>query len=146
LGNAKETQVNSGLKSACILLVDNEEDNLRIVEKILKVNGFSVHEFIDPVTALEHIRIKDCNSCSIAISAIKMDKMTGFELVRELTKLRPQFRFLLMAEFRITRQEFLRVFPSMDICDIITKPVSPSELIHKVNSCYRRKIPTRDNQ
>jgi DNA-binding NtrC family response regulator len=122
------------------MLVDDEIDNLRVVEKILKVNGFNVHAFDNPLTALEHISIEDCSQCSILISAIKMEKMTGFELVRHLTKLRPRFRFILMAGFKITREEFVRVFPSIEIFDILTKPVSPSELIQKVDSCFRSRI------
>ena len=78
-----------GLKSsmsshASVLLVDDEPDITTVLSMGLEDYGFKVDSYNDPLIALSHFKK---SSYDIVILDIKMPKMDGFELYREIRKL-----------------------------------------------------------
>ena len=120
------------------MIIDNELNILTESKKALESQGIKVHAFINPMTALDHIGNEDCKTCSIVISDVRMPMMTGFELVRQLKKLRPEMKVILMTEFEMNKNEFEKVFPSVKVDDLIKKPFKILDLIYKIKYHHGR--------
>jgi DNA-binding NtrC family response regulator len=114
-----------------ILIVDDDIDILTVTGRSLEHAGFKVHAFVDPVTALHHVR-NDCKYCQVLVSDIRMPGLTGFQLVRKVKDLRPEMKVIMMTMFEVNKPEFEAVFPSTPIDAIIRKPFTPSQLVEKI--------------
>jgi DNA-binding NtrC family response regulator len=112
---------------ARLLVVDDEQDITTIIKKSLEGNEILVDEFTNSSRALEHFRGHP-NDYSIVVSDIRMPSPTGFELAKEIYKINPDVKILLMSSFEIHKSEFAKVLPSIKVEDFIQKPVSMAEL------------------
>jgi len=119
------------------MIVDDETDLLAIVRKMLEGQGYSVHPFASPETALDHVKDDGCTDCSIVISDIRMPHMTGFELVRHIKKLRPEMKVILMTAFEINKHEAQLVLPSTPVDAFVNKPFRIRELIEAIKLCVK---------
>jgi len=117
-----------------IMIVDDEKDLLTISKKFLENEGYEVHAFGSPESALQHIK-QGCTDCKIVVSDIKMPGMSGFELARQLKEIRPDTKVVLMSSFVIHKAEFKKVVPSLDIDDFVMKPFTRNDLIEAVKKC-----------
>ena len=111
-----------------IMLVDDEWELLVMISKMLQKAGYRVHAFSSPTKALEHIKYENCPSCSVVISDIRMPGTSGFELVRQLKRIRPEMKVVLMTAFQINKSEALLVLPSVKVEAFIPKPFNLKEL------------------
>ena len=114
-----------------ILIVDDDIDILTVTGRSLEHAGFKVHAFVDPLTALHHVR-NDCKYCQVLVSDIRMPGLTGFQLVRKVKDLRPEMKVIMMTVFEVNKPEFEAVFPSTPIDAVIRKPFTPSQLVEKI--------------
>jgi CheY-like chemotaxis protein len=119
------------------MVVDDEADLLAITTKLLEQAGHSVHSFVNPEKALDHINNGGCKDCSIVISDICMPPMTGFELVRLLKELRPEMKVILMTSFQINKEEARAVLPSTPVDAFVNKPFRTADLIEAINQCAK---------
>ena len=104
-----------------ILIVDDEDDVNLAVKMALEENDFRVDAFDDPLLALENFK---AGLYDLLILDIKMPKMNGFELCREIRKIDKNVRIF-----------FLTAGMCQDIFDqnqFIRKPIENSELIRRV--------------
>lgn len=117
------------LKSiARLLVVDDEQDITTIIKKGLEGEKIIlVDEFTNSAHALEHFRGHPNDYCMV-ISDIRMPNHTGFELAKEIHKINPDVKILLMSSFEIHKSEFTKVLPSIRVEDFVQKPVSIAEL------------------
>ena len=67
-----------------VLVVDDEPDINTTLKATLEEEGFKVYVFDDPIEALEHFRK---SFYDLLIFDIKMPKMNGFDLYREIKKI-----------------------------------------------------------
>jgi DNA-binding response OmpR family regulator len=67
-----------------ILLVDDESDVCFVLQKVLSENGYVVDSYEDPLLALEKFK---GDYYSLVILDIKMPKLNGFALYREIKRL-----------------------------------------------------------
>jgi response regulator RpfG family c-di-GMP phosphodiesterase len=65
---------------------------------------------------------------------IRMPKINGFELYRELKKIDVGVKVCFLTAFEIYYEEFRKMFPTIDVRAFIRKPVSISSLVSQVNS------------
>jgi DNA-binding NtrC family response regulator len=114
-----------------ILIVDDDIDILTVTGRSLEHAGFKIHAFVDPLTALHHVR-NDCKYCQVLVSDIRMPGLTGFQLVRKVKDLRPEMKVIMMTMFEVNKPEFEAVFPSTPIDAVIRKPFTPSQLVEKI--------------
>lgn len=75
-----------------ILLVDDEKDTLRIIQKYFESKGAHVSAYSDPLLALQNF-MKNNNSndnsyYDLVISDIKMPEMNGIELASIIRKIK----------------------------------------------------------
>ena len=116
-----------------ISLVDNEFDNTLVFEMALKDNGFVVDTFNDPLLALENFKP---DSYDLLILDIKMPKMNGFELYKQIKKIDDKVKTMFLTaltelqEYEEFRKE---VFPKFGERYYVPKPIENEELIKRVS-------------
>jgi YesN/AraC family two-component response regulator len=86
-----------------------------------------VDEFTNSSQALKHFREHPSHYCMVVFD-IRTPCPTGFELAKEIYKINPDVKILLMSSFEIHKSEFDKVLPSIRVEDFIQKPVSIAEL------------------
>ena len=75
-----------------------------ILERILEKTGYKVGAFSDPVEALEHSKIAPA-AYDLLLTDIRMPKMSGFELAKQLKSINPSTRVIFLTAFEVTRQQ-----------------------------------------
>ena len=117
-----------------IMVVDDERDILSIVKRGLESkNRFQVEIFIDAESALASLKENSNNYYDLVLTDIRMPKINGFELYRRIKESNPTMKIVFITAFEINKEEFSKVIPSLDVVDFISKPVSMSTLISKLN-------------
>ena len=117
------------------MVVDDERDILSIVKRGLESkNRFQVETFIDAESALESLKENSGDYYDLVLTDIRMPKINGFELYRRIKESNPRMKIVFITAFEINKDEFSKVIPSVDVIDFISKPVSMSTLITKLNS------------
>jgi DNA-binding NtrC family response regulator len=117
----------SAKTNSSVISIDDEQDITIIIKKGLEGNNILVDEFTNSSQALEHFR-EHPNDYYMVVSDIRMPSPTGFELAKEIYKINPDFKILLMSSFEIHKSEFDKVLPSIRVEDFVQKPVSIAEL------------------
>ncbi|HEX7141059.1 MAG TPA: response regulator [Nitrososphaeraceae archaeon] len=118
-----------------IMVVDDERDILSIIKRGLESkNRFQVETFIDAESALESLKENPDDYYDLVLTDIRMPKINGFELYRRIKESNPHMKIVFITAFEINKEEFSKVIPSLDVIDFISKPVSMSTLMTKLNS------------
>jgi len=119
-----------------ILVVDDESDISSAMKIGLEDNGFVVNVFNDPHAALADYRQ---GTYDLLILDVKMPRMNGFELYREIRKVDEKAEVCFLTAFEMYGEEFKRVFPSMDIKHFIQKPISMADLVEQISKITDRE-------
>ena len=108
-----------------IMVVDDEHDITSVIKRGLEAVGYAVDAFNDTEQALARFK----NSYyDMLIFDIRMPKLNGFQLYREIRKKDDKARVCFMTAFEVYREEFGKVFPNYDIKCFLTKPLSIKDL------------------
>ena len=109
-----------------ILVVDDEPDVGAVIKIGLEKEGFQVDVFTDPVVILGQFKpgIYD-----ILLIDIRMPRMGGFDLYRELKQIDSKAKICFITAFEIYYDEFRRVFPKLEVDCFVRKPVSIDHLV-----------------
>jgi two-component system, OmpR family, response regulator ChvI len=111
-----------------IFVVDDEPDiNLTIKTALQEENGFEVDAFDDPTVALDNFKK---GVYDLLILDIKMPKMDGFELYREIRKVDSQVNICFLTAGEMYYEAYSDIF---DENQFIRKPIENKELINRVN-------------
>lgn len=120
-----------------ILLVDNEADIALAFKIGLEDSGFTVDAFNDPLSALESFK-EEKKSYALALLDIKMPKMNGFELYKEIRKIDDKVKVCFVTAFDIQREEEDDLKAVGTLNDekpaIIRKPITIDDLVKRVNA------------
>lgn len=121
-----------------IMVVDDEKDILRIIKRDLESNDskftFKVDAFSDGESALSAFNSHPNDYYDLVLTDIRMPKMNGFELYRHIKQRNPAMKIAFITAFEITKEEFSKVLPSIDVEHFIKKPVTMSNLRPKLKS------------
>ncbi|MFL6326978.1 MAG: response regulator transcription factor [Nitrososphaeraceae archaeon] len=112
-----------------ILVVDDEPDILLALKIVLESNGFRTEAFGDPILAL---RSFIAGSYDLALLDIRMPRITGLGLYKELRKIDNKIRVCFLSAIS-NYQEFAKYFPTINENQIIVKPVDNQTLIQRIN-------------
>jgi DNA-binding response OmpR family regulator len=112
-----------------ILVVDDEPDILVALKIVLEENGFKTETFSDPILAL---RSFIAGSYDLALLDIRMPRITGLGLYKELKKIDNKIRVCFLSAIS-NYQEFAKYFPTINENQIIVKPVDNQTLIQRIN-------------
>jgi DNA-binding response OmpR family regulator len=108
-----------------ILVVDNEPDITSVIKRGLEGAGYAVDAFNDPEQALAHFK---SSYYDMLIFDVRMPKLNGFQLYREIRKKDGKAKVCFMTAFEVYREEFEKVFPDYDVKCFLTKPLSIKDL------------------
>jgi CheY-like chemotaxis protein len=114
-----------------IVLVDDEYDIINLISRSLQKDGQKrVCAFTDPIAALEHFNSNSNHGHhhNIVISDIRMPSMNGYEFVKQIKKIDPQVKVILMSAFEIKDKEFHNVLPDIKVDGFLQKPFSVRQL------------------
>lgn len=115
-----------------ILVVDDEPDITFSIKNGLIKNGFEVNTYNDPVSALNDY---DVGKYDLLLLDIRMPKMNGFELYREIKKKdNNDIKVCFFTAFEVYHEEFKKIFPNMEVKRFIRKPVTVKELVSHINT------------
>lgn len=124
-----------GNKLARVMVVDDEKDILRIIKRDLEVtNEFMVEIFSSGIEALNAFKNHGEGYYDAIITDIRMPKMNGFELYRQIKEINQQTKIAFITAFEINKDEFNKVLPSIEVKDFIIKPIDMDDLIFKIKS------------
>jgi DNA-binding NtrC family response regulator len=110
-----------------ILTVDDDPDIATLVEQTLSRGGFKVFGFTDPSRALERFK-ENHKDCGLILSDIRMPGMNGYEFVKQIKKINPKVKVILMSAFEIQEKEFHNVLPDIKVDAFLQKPFSIQQL------------------
>lgn len=120
------------MMSKKILVVDDEPDITTSIKNGLTKNGFEVTIYNDPITALNNYNTK---TYDLLLLDIRMPKMNGFELYREIKKKgNDDTKVCFFTAFEVYYDEFKKIFPNVEVKCFIRKPVTIKELISHINT------------
>lgn len=121
---------------ATIMVVDDDQRNVRLMESILKSNGYRVRKAFDGEEAKQSI---ESESPDLILLDVMMPKMSGFELCRLL---RDRYETRLLPVIMITAlnslEDKVRALET-GADDFLSKPINKTELLAKVRSILRVK-------
>lgn len=118
-----------------IFLVDDERDILLFYKTGLEQNGFLVHAFNDPLQALLSFKADEYD---LVILDIKMPRMNGFELHREIQKIDGNVKVCFITAFVSYYESLKEIFDMPDI-RCIKKPIDIRSLVEKITDELARE-------
>jgi len=122
--------------AASILVVDDDQRNVRLVESILRTHGYTVLQAYDGDEALQIVQERPPD---LLLLDVMMPKMSGFEVCRTL-RARPETQLLpIIMVTALNALEDKVQGLELGADDFLTKPINRSELIAKVRSILRVK-------
>ncbi|HEX2407760.1 MAG TPA: response regulator [Nitrososphaeraceae archaeon] len=116
-----------------ILIVDDEEDLLKVFEYFLKTEGYhNVEIFSDPKKVIKHfIHLKKEDYYELAIIDVRMPVINGIQLYQILTIIHPDIQVLFVTALDAA-SELTSLFKIKEE-DIIKKPCTFDQFIKKIN-------------
>jgi two-component system, OmpR family, response regulator ChvI len=113
-----------------VLIVDDEADITDALKAGLEHRGFKVDTFNEPAAALAKFAP---GTYDIAILDIRMPKMNGFELYREMRKVDSKASVCFLTAFDVHRDEFEKMFPDVRVKAFLKKPITIDNLVIQLN-------------
>ncbi len=119
-----------------ILLIDDDDKQLRLREAVLRESGFKVRTASTPDQAFASLRDpKFAASLGLIITDHVMPGAGGATFVRELRKLSPQVPVLVVSGMAEAEDEYSALGVSF-----LNKPCRPEDLIRRVQRELDRKL------
>ncbi len=123
-------------RAAPILVVDDDQRNVRLMESILRSNGYPVVKAFDGEEAL---RLIDAEKPDLVLLDVMMPKMSGFEVCQ---RLKGRYETRLLPVIMVTALNALEdKVQALEIGadDFLSKPINKVELLAKVRATLRVK-------
>jgi DNA-binding response OmpR family regulator len=119
-------------KNNRILLVDDEQDVIYALKKVLENSGFVVDSYNDPTLALSNFKL---GLYDLLLLDIKMPKMNGFDLYQRIRKIDSNVKICFLTASELFYEEYRRInaYPTLDKEYFIQKPLRTEELIRQLN-------------
>ena len=117
---------------AKILIVDDEKNIVNVIEEYCKYSGFETDVAYDGLEALEKAKV---NFYDCIIMDIMMPKMSGFEAVEQIKKIKDVP--IILCSAKVEEYDKLRGF-GLGVDDYVVKPFSPKEVIARVKALIKR--------
>ena len=117
-----------------ILVLDDVLDAAVLIEKILTKKGHTVYTFTQEERA---IRFAGKIAVDLAILDIKLQTMSGIQVLAQLKQIQPEMRVIMLTGFPTV--ETAREAVSLGADEYFVKPIDRQELEEKVEKVLRGK-------
>ena len=126
------------IKSAKIMIVDDEEINVLIAAQYLEEVGF--HNFVTTDQSTKALRIMRDQNPDVLLLDISMPEVNGFDILRVMMLDPVLSRIPTIIVTATTEPEDKYKVLSLGAYDFLTKPVDPSDLIPRVRNALQFKM------
>ena len=107
-------------------MVDDEPDIVNSLKTGLELHGFKVDAYTDPERLIAEYKP---GRYEIMLLDIRMPKLNGFELYREIKKKDEKAKICFLTAFDVYQDEFQKMFPTVHVNCFIRKPIRIAELV-----------------
>ncbi len=114
-----------------ILILDDDKLLLGFMEEHLSMNNYEVFAFESPVKALSYL---EKNSIDLVVSDVKMNEMTGDEVMNHINKNYPEIGVILITGFGSINHSVNAI--RKGAFDYITKPFTTREILYRVDRYF----------
>jgi CheY-like chemotaxis protein len=114
-----------------VLLADDEENQLRLMERFLRAAGFEVLTARDGVEAIDLHR-HHCGNIDVAVLDLGLPKLSGWESYRAMQSSDPSLKVLFASGY--IEPEIKADIENTPSADIVKKPYRPDELVAKIGA------------
>jgi len=125
-------------KFRTILIVDDEIDTLSVLTEFLEDNKFRIVSTDDPHEA---VSIVDQNDIDLVIADLKMPKMDGIELTREILQINADMPVIIMTAYASIESAIESI--KAGATDFITKPFKFNHTLFVINKSLERRALTK---
>jgi PAS domain S-box-containing protein len=131
----KETDNEKGIAAAAprrratVLLADDEENQLRLMERFLRSAGYEVLTARDGVEALDLYRSQ--SGIDVAVLDLGLPKLSGWESFRAMQGADPKLKVVFASGY--IEGEMKTQIEKTPTADILKKPYRPEELVAKID-------------
>lgn len=115
-----------------IMLIDNEEGLCRMMEAVLKDQGYQVRSYTRPVQAVAEFVAGEFD---LVVSDIKMPDMDGLEVLRHVRGRDPEIPVIMITAYATVEMSIQAL--RHGAYDMLTKPFEPDELIYRVKNALQ---------
>jgi two-component system cell cycle response regulator DivK len=112
-----------------ILVVEDHEDNRRIIHDLLTANGFEV---VEAVTGLEGVRAAQRQNPALILMDIQLPEIDGYEATRRI-KAQPGLKhipIIIITSYALSGDDLKAYAAGCD--EYVSKPYSPRKLLEKI--------------
>ncbi len=127
--------------TATILVVDDEESNLKVLERLLKREGYAVRTAKTGPDALDAARAA---TPELLLTDLKMPGMDGLELLKAMRTVSPTTEVILMTAFGTV--EIAVEAMKVGAYDFITKPLKRHEILRSVGKALEKAALLAENR
>jgi two-component system response regulator HydG len=127
--------------TATILVVDDEESNLKVLERLLKREGYVVRTAKTGPDALDAARAA---TPELLLTDLKMPGMDGLELLKAMRTVSPTTEVILMTAFGTV--EIAVEAMKVGAYDFITKPLKRHEILRSVGKALEKAALLAENR
>lgn len=125
---------------ARILVVDDDPDVLKLVEKVLSTKKHQVFTALDAIKAMDML---NSSSFDLLISDGNMPHFSGFELVAQIKNNKRLSKMAVAMLTGMRERKDIEKAIRAGVDDYIVKPIDPMVLIQKVEHIFDKKPPVR---
>jgi DNA-binding NtrC family response regulator len=116
-----------------IAIIDDDQDLLNIYSEALKISGYGISSFTNPIIAYQHIK-ENPTKYSLVITDDKMSDMNGLYLSTKLLEINPELNVIILSDYFANDLEYNYKF------NILKKRISLFKLINVVNESISKSI------
>jgi len=127
-----EASINTNLKTGHIIVVDDEPPNLKLVERVLNIGGYTQVSLIsDPTSVVDYYKE---NGADLFLIDLNMPVMDGFEVIAALLALEDEYLPSILVLTAQQAQEYRQKALDIGARDFVTKPFVINELLARVRN------------
>ena len=124
-----------------IMLIDNEEGLCRMMEAVLKDNGFAVKAYTRSFTAVEEFV---AGQWDLVVTDIKMPGMDGLEVLEKVKAKDPGIPVIMITAYATVEMSIQAL--RKGAYDMLTKPFEPEELLYRIKNALSHTMLLEENR